>query len=69
MTCLVHSMNRVEFVSVVDPPELEYMTYLADTVNPALLNKEGASPNQDKDKEKSTEAKRDEKPPIGVLMR
>ena len=56
-------------VSVVDPPELEYMTYMADNVNPALMNKEGASPSQEKEKEKSAEAKRDEKPPITVTMR
>ena len=45
------------------------MSYIADSVNPALMNKEGASPSQEKEKEKSQESKRDEKPPIGVTMR
>ena len=45
------------------------MAYIADNVNPALLNKEGASPSQEKEKEKSAEAKRDEKPPISVTLR
>ena len=45
------------------------MPYIADSVNPALMNKEGASPSQEKEKEKSQEAKRDEKPAIGVTMR
>lgn len=63
------TVNNWIITMLVDPPELEYMSYIADSVNPALMNKEGASPSQEKEKEKSQEAKRDEKPPIAVTMR
>lgn len=49
---------------MVDPPTIDYMDYLADNANPAL-NKEGQSPTQ----QDKGEAKRDEKPPIGVTMK
>jgi len=54
---------------VVDPPVIETVEYVADSMNP-LLNKEGASPSgtEQKDKDKGDQ-KRDERPPIAVNMR
>ncbi|KAK3598788.1 hypothetical protein CHS0354_020899 [Potamilus streckersoni] len=59
--------NNWIITRLVDPPEIEYIDYVADTavMNP---NKEGHSPTQ-ADKGKESETKRDEKPPIGVTMR
>jgi hypothetical protein len=55
---------------VVEPPSIEHIEYIADTVNPALIqqeNKEGE--NEEKEKAKEEGKKRDEKPPIGVSMK
>ena len=52
--------------AVVDPPVIEYIEYVADNMNPAL-NKDAQSPSQEKDK--GGDAKRDERPSIGVTMR
>lgn len=52
---------------MVDPPYIEFIDYVADNMNPAL-NKEGQSPTQ-QEKDKGSDAKRDEKPQIGVTMR
>ncbi|XP_052797424.1 dynein axonemal intermediate chain 7 homolog isoform X1 [Mya arenaria] len=61
------TVNNWVITRLVDPPVIEYVDYVADTMNP-LLNKEGASPSQEKEKAADTQ-KRDEKPPIAVTLR
>ncbi|KAL3842018.1 hypothetical protein ACJMK2_020090 [Sinanodonta woodiana] len=61
------AVNNWIITRLVDPPEIQYMDYVADTAV-LIPNKEGHSPTQ-ADKGKETETKRDEKPPIGVTMR
>ncbi|KAH3877276.1 dynein axonemal intermediate chain 7-like isoform X2 [Dreissena polymorpha] len=59
-------VNDWVITRLVDPPNIEYIEYIADTMNP-IVNKEGQSPIQpDKG---ADQPKRDDRPPITVHMR
>lgn len=55
-------------LKVVDPPEINYLDYVADSVaaSPILLKEKD---EKDKDKSQENEKKKDEKPAIGINMR
>ncbi|XP_033752163.1 LOW QUALITY PROTEIN: axonemal 84 kDa protein-like [Pecten maximus] len=55
---------------LVDPPEIQYMDYVADIALAPPSATENDTPTQEKkEKEQAQETKRDEKPPIGVTMK
>ncbi|XP_021353310.1 axonemal 84 kDa protein-like isoform X3 [Mizuhopecten yessoensis] len=55
---------------LVDPPEIQYMDYIADIALAPPPATENDTPTQEKkEKEQAPETKRDEKPPIGVTMK
>ncbi|KAL3842016.1 hypothetical protein ACJMK2_020088 [Sinanodonta woodiana] len=59
--------NNWIITRLVDPPEIQYIDYVADTAV-LIPNKEGHSPTHDH-KGRDPETKRDEKPAIGVTMK
>ncbi|KAK3104097.1 hypothetical protein FSP39_024384 [Pinctada imbricata] len=54
-----NTLNKWVVTRLVDPPEIQYMDYVADYLS--QIPKENTSPTQDQ--------KRDEKPPIGITMK
>lgn len=66
---MIYSTYNFIFL-VVDPPEIEYIDYVADIMTQPPKESESNTPtNEQKNKEQQQEAKRDEKPPITVTMR
>ncbi|KAL5006456.1 hypothetical protein ScPMuIL_015262 [Solemya velum] len=62
------SMKSWVITRLVDPPEINYLDYVADSVaaSPILLKEKD---EKDKDKSQENEKKKDEKPAIGINMR